>query len=52
MHSRMEDPRFPEGFAFFGTDSDDETCTMLYFDERGVARRYDVAFHESGHLVA
>src|SRR4051812_31430233 len=48
MHSKMEDPELPEGVAIFGTDSDDGTCTMLYFDERGVARRYDVTLHEDG----
>ena len=48
MHSTVEDPEFPEGVAIFGTDGDDGTCTMLYFDTRGVSRRYDVAFHEDG----
>jgi hypothetical protein len=48
MHSKMDDPELPEGVAIFGTDSDDATCTMLYFDERGVGRRYDVTFHEDG----
>jgi hypothetical protein len=48
MHSKMSDPEIPEGVAIFGTDDDDETCTMLYFDERTVARRYDVTFHEDG----
>jgi hypothetical protein len=48
MHSKMDDPEFPEGVAIFGTDGDEDTCTMLYFDERGVARRYDVAFHADG----
>jgi hypothetical protein len=48
MHSKMEDAEIPEGVALFGTDSDDGTCTMLYFDERSVARRYDVTFHEDG----
>ena len=48
MHSKMEDPEFPEGVAFFGTDDDDHTCSMLYFDERGVSRRYDVALHDDG----
>jgi hypothetical protein len=48
MHSKMQDPEFPEGVAVFGTDGDDNTCTMLYFDERVVARRYDVAFHPHG----
>src|SRR4051812_28563275 len=48
MHSKMDDPEIPEGVAIFGTDGDDDTCGMLYFDERGVARRYDVAFHGDG----
>ncbi len=48
MHSKMDDLEFPEGVALFGTDGDDGTCTMLYFDERGVARRYDVVFHDDG----
>ena len=48
MHSKMDDPEIPEGVAIFGTDGDDDSCTMLYFDERGVARRYEVAMHADG----
>jgi len=49
MHSKMEDAELPEGVAIFGTDGDAENaCTMLYFDERGVARRYEVTFHADG----
>jgi hypothetical protein len=48
MHSKTEDPEFPEGVAIFGTDGDDDECTMLYFDSRGVARTYAVAFHADG----
>ena len=48
MHSKMVDPEIPEGVAIFGTDDGDESCTMLYFDVRGVARRYDVALHPDG----
>ena len=48
MHSKMVDPEIPEGIALFGTDGDDDACTMLYFDERGVARKYDLAFHAGG----
>ncbi len=48
MHSKMDDPEIPEGVAIFGTDDSDNTCTMLYFDVRGVARRYEVAFHADG----
>lgn len=48
MHSKIDDPEIPEGVAIFGTDDDDNACTMLYFDVRGVARKYDVAFHADG----
>jgi hypothetical protein len=48
MHSKMDDPEIPEGVAIFGTDDADNACTMLYFDVRGVARTYDVAFNADG----
>jgi hypothetical protein len=48
MHSKMDDPALPEGVAIFGTDGDDGTCTMLYFDIRGVARRYQVEVRADG----
>ncbi len=48
MHSKLEDADIPEGIAIFGTDGDEKTCTMLYFDARGVSRRYEVTFHEDG----
>ena len=48
MHSKMVDPEIPEGVTIFGTDGGDKSCTMLYFDVRGVARRYEVAFHADG----
>lgn len=52
MHTKMDDPEIPEGVAIFGTDDADNACTMLYFDERGVARRYDVEFQEDGFTWA
>lgn len=48
MHSKMDDPEIPEGVAIFGTDDGDGTCTMIYFDRRGVSRRYDVALAGDG----
>jgi hypothetical protein len=44
----MEDLQIPEGVAIFGTDDADDTGTMLDFDVRGGARRYDVALHANG----
>ena len=46
MHTKMEDPEIPEGVAIFGTD--DDQCFMLYFDMRGVARKYDVVLDADG----
>jgi hypothetical protein len=48
MHSKMDDPEIPEGVSIFGTDDSDNACTMLYFDVRGVARKYDVELHANG----
>jgi len=46
MHSKMEDQEIPEGVAIFGTDDEAGTCTMIYFDVRGVSRHYAVTFHD------
>ena len=41
--SSMEDSRFPVGVALFGSDDERGEYFMLYFDSRGVSRKYDVA---------
>jgi hypothetical protein len=47
MHSQIDDdPRVPSGVAVFGSDDQAGTFTMIYFDERGVSRRYDVTAGE------
>jgi hypothetical protein len=43
MRSEIDEPEIPSGIAFFGTDNDAKECHMLYFDERGVSRRYNVS---------
>jgi hypothetical protein len=48
MHAKMDDPEIPEGVSIFGTDGDATHATMLYFDERSVARRYDVVLDADG----
>ena len=48
MRSRIDEPEIPSGIAIFGTDDATGECTMLYFDERGVSRRYEVAFLDNG----
>jgi hypothetical protein len=42
MHSRIDEPGIPSGIAIFGSDDSTGECSMLYFDERGVSRRYEV----------
>ena len=43
MHSQIDEPEIPTAIAVFGTDDTADTCSMLYFDERGVSRRYEVS---------
>ena len=43
MHTEIDEPKFPSGVAYFGSDDAAGTFSMLYFDERGVSRKYDVA---------
>lgn len=39
----MDDPEIPDGVAIFGSDDERREYFMIYFDERGVSRKYDVA---------
>ena len=43
VRSEIDEPGIPSGIAFIGSDDQAGTFTMLYFDERGVSRRYEVA---------
>jgi hypothetical protein len=43
MKSRIDEPEIPSGIAIFGTDDQTGACTMIYFDERGVSRNYEVS---------
>ena len=42
MHSEIDDPNFPSGVAIFGSDDVAKKYFMLFFDERGISRKYDV----------
>jgi hypothetical protein len=48
MRSEIDEPEVPSAIAIFGTDDDAKECSMLYFDERGVSRRYMVAVRSDG----
>ena len=47
MHSRIDEPEIPSGIAVFGTDDTTGEYSMLYFDERGVSRRYEVSLKDN-----
>lgn len=44
MRSRIDEPEIPSGIAIIGTDDGTGECSILYFDERGVSRRYETTF--------
>jgi hypothetical protein len=41
MHSQVDEPEIPSGIAIIGSDDATGEYSMLYFDERGVSRRYE-----------
>lgn len=43
MRSEIDEPGIPSGIAVCGTDDAKGECSMLYFDERGVSRRYEAS---------
>ena len=42
MRSDIEEPGIPSAIALIGSDDNAAVFTMLYFDERAVARRFEV----------
>jgi hypothetical protein len=46
MHSEIDEPEIPSGIAIFGSDDVTKELFMLYFDERGISRKYNVSFKE------
>ena len=47
MQSEIDEPQIPSAVAIFGTDDSTGECSMLYFDERGVSRRYEVRMQDN-----
>ena len=43
MRTRIDEPEIPSGISVFGTDDTTHVCSMQYFDERGVSRRYEAS---------
>jgi hypothetical protein len=48
MRTEIDHPKIPDGIAIFGSDDSAGTYYMIYFDERGVSRKFDVAVTEKG----
>ena len=47
MVSQVDEPGVPSSIAIFGSDDAAETFFMLYFDERGVSRKYEATLHDN-----
>jgi hypothetical protein len=47
MHSEIDEPGIPSGVAIFGSDDSSEEFFMLYFDERGVSRKYEATLRDN-----
>jgi hypothetical protein len=47
MRSEIDEPGIPSGIAIFGSDDSEEEYYMLYFDERGVSRKYEVTLRDN-----
>jgi len=47
MHTEIDEPQIPSGLAIFGTDDATGQCFMLYFGERTVSRKYEVALRDN-----
>ncbi|MGI8496490.1 MAG: hypothetical protein ACR2OG_02760 [Gemmatimonadaceae bacterium] len=47
MRSEIEEAGIPSGIAIIGSDNAVGQFTMLYFDERGVSRRYEVTIRDN-----
>jgi hypothetical protein len=47
MHSSFTGGKIPTSIAIFGSDNSKSEYFMLYFDDRTVSRKYDVAFQDN-----
>jgi len=50
MHSEIDEPEFPSGVAMIGSDDTKGKLAMLYFDERGTSRVFEVTV-ETGRIA-
>ena len=43
MRQQVDDERFPDGLTLFGSDDGSGAIRIIYFDERGVSRHFEVS---------
>lgn len=42
MRSEIDEPGIPRGLAIIGSDDSRDEYSILYFDEQGVSRKYEI----------
>jgi hypothetical protein len=47
MRTEIDEPDVPSGIAVFGSDDETGEFFMVYFDERGVSRKYEMSFQDN-----
>ena len=47
IRSEIDEPEIPSGIAIIGSDDSTGEWSMLYFDERGVSRQYQVSIEKN-----
>lgn len=47
VRSEINHPKFPDGITIFGSDDEAQTYYMIYFDERGISRKYDASIADN-----
>src|SRR5689334_8917834 len=47
MRSEIDEPGIPSGIAVIGSDDVANEFFMLYFDERGVSRKYEMSLQDN-----
>src|SRR5215218_3109908 len=46
LRSATDEPEIPDGVAVLGSEDASDTLSMLYFDQRGVSRRYEASMKD------
>lgn len=47
MSSEIDEPKVPSAITLIGSDDQAETYYMLYFDERGVSRKFEMTLKDN-----